>query len=196
MKLSLIQRLSLSAGFLAAAVIPCPAAFTPSPLQDAVILVIRHAEKLEGGNELTAAGYRRAEAYVNYFKNFQVGEQPFKIDHIFAAADSKNSHRPRLTVMPLSRALKLPVDTRFKEKNFEVLAEELRTKPTGTNILICWHHTAIPGLLRALGADPDKLIPDGKWPSQVFNWAIELRYDHDGKLETSKRIVEPLFSNK
>jgi broad specificity phosphatase PhoE len=168
------------------------AASNPPPLRDAVIVIIRHAEKPESGTELTAQGFERARDYIPYFKNFQIDGRAFKIDHLFAAADSKNSRRPRLTLTPLSQALKLPLDTRFKDKNYQALADDLRTRPEGTNILICWHHTAIPGLLEALGADPAALLPKGKWRSDVFNWAIELRYDHEGKLkpEASRCIVE------
>ena len=34
-------------------------------------------------------------------------------DFIFAAHDSKNSHRPRETVVPLALQFKLPIDDRF-----------------------------------------------------------------------------------
>ncbi|HZM03609.1 MAG TPA: hypothetical protein VFC44_11420 [Candidatus Saccharimonadales bacterium] len=195
MKISWIQRLSLGATVWWAAALPCPAAPIPSPLQDAVVLVIRHAEKPESGAELTAAGFQRADDYAAYFKTFQIDGQAVKLDHLFAARDSKNSHRPRLTLTPLGRALNLPLDTRFKDKDFQELADALRSKPQGANMLICWHHTAIPDLLTALGADPATLLPGGKWPASVFNWVIELRYGHDGQLriEACKRIEEPLL---
>jgi hypothetical protein len=192
MRIPLTQRLLMAVSLLAGIALPCPAALNPSPLRDAVILVIRHAEKPESGVELAPTGFQRADAYVNYFKTFQIDGQPLKLDHLFAAADSKNSHRPHLTLAPLSRALKLPLDLRFKDKHSETLGEELRARPHGQNMLICWHHTAIPDLLRALGADPDKLLPDGKWPPDVFNWVLELRYDHYGKLRpNSRRVTEP-----
>lgn len=164
-------------------------------LQDAVILIIRHAEKPESGPELSPEGVQRAQAYVNYFKNFQLDSKPLKLDCLIATADTKGSHRPRLTLTPLSLALKLPIETAFKDKEFAALARDLETTPHGKHILICWHHGAIPDLLRALGADPAKLLPQGKWPSTDFGWLIELRYDHDGKLIPSecKRINEHLM---
>jgi hypothetical protein len=173
----------------------CSAAPNPSPLQDAVILIIRHAEKPPSGPELTPAGVQRAEAYVNYFKNFPLDSQPLKLDSLIATADSKGSRRPRLTLTPLSQALKIPLDTRFKDKDYQGLADELRSTPHGKHILICWHHGAIPNLVRALGADPASLIPDGEWPPSVFGWLIELRYDHDGRLMAGecKRINEHLM---
>jgi len=163
-------------------------------LKDAVVLIIRHAEKLESGQSLAPAGFERAEAYVKYFGEFQVDGQPLKLDSLFAAADSKNSHRPRLTLEPLSRALHLPIDTSFKDKMPELLADQLKSNPHGKAILVCWHHGKIPELLRALGADAGALLPNGKWPDAEFGWVIELRYDGEGKLlpEQCRRIEEHL----
>jgi hypothetical protein len=163
-----------------------------SGLKNAVVLIIRHAEKLESGQDLSPAGFQRADAYVKYFGEFQVEGKPLKLDGLFAAADSKNSHRPRLTLEPLSRALHLSIDTSFKDKAPQLLADELKSKPHGLTILVCWHHGKIPELIRDLGADPAALLPDGKWPEAEFGWVIELRYDAEGKLmgDQCRRIDE------
>jgi hypothetical protein len=163
-------------------------------LKDAVVLVIRHAEKPDVGSDLSAEGVERAKAYVHYFETLQVDSNALKLDALFAAHDTKHSIRPRLTMEPLSQALGIPLDTTFKDKEPEALARELESKPHGKNILICWHHEQIPDLLRALGADPDALLPEGRWPGHVYGWVIELRYDHQGRLEPAacKRIKEDL----
>ena len=130
-------------------------------------------------------GEERARCYVDYFKNFSVDSKPLKLDYIFAAADSAGSRRPGLTVAPLSRATGLAVDSRFGSKQFQELADEIRSRPHGQHILICWHHGAIPGLLHALGAEPDRVIPQAKWPENVFGWVIQLRYDETEKWSKS-----------
>src|ERR1700704_3991187 len=66
--------------------------------KDAVVLIIRHAEKPDTGPGLSPSGQQRAEAYKDYFKNFTVDSKPLRVDAIFAAKDSKESERPRLTV--------------------------------------------------------------------------------------------------
>lgn len=172
-----------------------PPAQNSTALTNAVILVIRHAEKPDEGYGLSAAGEARANAYVNYFKNFKIDGQPLKLDCLFAADDSKESHRPRLTIEPSGKALGLAIDTRFKDKDFQGLADEIRSKPHGKAILIAWHHGQIPALLRALGADPKQVIPNGKWPDDVFGWLIQLRYDSAGNLIETKRINEHLLPN-
>jgi hypothetical protein len=166
---------------------PCAA------LKNATVLVIRHAEKPAEGFELTPAGTARAEAYAGYFQKFQLDGQPLKLDHLFCAADSKGSHRPRLTIEPLSRALNLPLDNRFAAKNPEGLGKEIRSHSHGHAILICWHHGDIPAVLTALGADPAALLPHGKWPDAVFDWVIELRYDGTGRLHETHVVHEHLM---
>ena len=163
----------------------------PAALSNATIFIIRHAEKPEEGTGLTPAGERRALAYVNYFAGVKVDKVPLKLDHLFAAADSKNSERSRLTLQPLSRALKLPLDLRFEADDFAALAEEVYRRDHGKGMVICWHHSTIPALLAELGADPARLLPDGEWPKDVFNWVIELRFDANGQLKPkrSERIV-------
>ena len=164
-----------------------------SGLKDTTVLIIRHAEKPDKGYDLTPAGYQRAKAYVHYFQNFTVDGKPITLDHLFAAADSNGSHRPRLTLEPLSNATGLPIDQRFEAKQYQKLADELRAKPHGAHILICWHHGDIPELLQALGASPEKLLPHGKWPDDVFGWMIQLHYDDEGQLVKAKCINENLM---
>jgi hypothetical protein len=170
-----------------------PDAGKSSALKNAVILIIRHAEKSDFGNGLSADGETRAKTYAGYFKNFTIDGQPLKPDYLFAAADSKESHRPRLTIEPTGKALGLAIDSRFKDKNFQELADEIQSQPHGKVILIAWHHEKIPALLRALGADPNQVIPGAKWPEDVFGWLIQLRYDQNGQLIEAKRINEKLM---
>lgn len=164
-------------------------------LKNAVILIIRHAEKTASGDLLSPEGYKRADAYVSYFKNYHLDGQPLKLDYLYASADSKNSKRVRLTVEPLSKATGLRLDNRFANKSFQGMVDELQTTGRGHEILICWHHGQIPNILKALGADPDQFVPNGKWPEDVFNWVIELHYDSNGHLipGASKRINENLM---
>ena len=171
---------------------PAQTAARPVPLADATILIIRHAEKPEDGPELSPAGERRAQLYVDYFKGLQIDGQPLKFDRLIAAADSRNSSRSRLTLTPLSRALRLPLDVRFDTEEVDALAHDLRKRPDGKCLLICWHHGDIPALLEELGAKPWKLLPDGEWPKDIFNWVIILRFDNLGHLisNRSRRITE------
>ena len=63
--------------------------------KDAVVLIIRHAEDADSGDGISPLGQERAEAYKNYFLNFTVDSKPREPTVIFAAKDSKKSHRPQ-----------------------------------------------------------------------------------------------------
>src|SRR4029434_1755660 len=81
--------------------------------KNAVVLIIRHAEDGGPGRALAPRGHERAEAYKNYFLNFSVDSKRLEPEVVFAAKDSKQSHRPRLTVEPFAKAAKLKIDAHF-----------------------------------------------------------------------------------
>jgi hypothetical protein len=163
--------------------------------KNSVVLIIRHAEDGASGHGLTPRGQQRADAYKNYFLNFTVDSKRLEPAVIFAAKDSKKSHRPRLTVEPFAKAEKLQVDTRFGNNDSTELAADLGANHQGKVILICWRHPYVPALLRALGAKPEELLPRGKWPGAVYDWVILLSYDQEGHLipSSSRRINEHLI---
>jgi len=163
--------------------------------KDAVVLIIRHAEDADSGDGISPLGQERAEAYKNYFLNFTVDSKPREPAVIFAAKDSKKSHRPRLTMEPFAKAANLKIDTRFGNDKSADLAAELRANQQGKVILICWRHPYIPALLGALGATPENFLPNGKWPGAVFDWIILLSFDQNGHLipSSSRRTNEHLL---
>ena len=163
--------------------------------KDAVVLIIRHAEDGGTGRALAPRGEQRAEAYKDYFLKFTVDSKGREPQAIFAAKDSKQSHRPRLTVEPFAKAAELQIDKRFGNNQSTELAADMRANHQGKVILICWRHPYVPALLGALGANPKTFLPKGKWPGAVYDWVILLSYDQDGRLisSSSRRINEHLL---
>jgi hypothetical protein len=163
--------------------------------KNAVVLIIRHAEDADSGDGISPLGEKRAEAYKNYFLDFAIDSKGLEPKVVFAAKDSKKSHRPRLTLEPFAKATKLKIDTRFGNSQSADLAADLRANQQGKVILICWRHPYIPALLNALGATPKTFLPNGKWPGSVYNWVILLSFDQDGHLipSSSRRIDEHLM---
>jgi hypothetical protein len=181
------------------AVIYCSALLVIADAQDgpkdAVVLIIRHAEDADSGDGISPLGQERAEAFKNYFINFTVDSKPREPTVIFAAKDSKKSHRPRLSMEPFAKAANLKIDTRFGNEQSADLAADLRANQQGKVILICWRHPYMPALLQALGANPETFLPNGKWPGAVFDWIIVLSFDQDGHLipSSSTRTNEHLL---
>jgi broad specificity phosphatase PhoE len=163
--------------------------------KNSVVLIIRHAEDPPDGHGLSPRGEERAKAYKDYFLNFTVDAKRREPQAVLVAKDSKQSHRPRLTVEPFAKAAKLPIDSSIGNKQPTDLAAELRENHQGKIILICWHHGQIPALLRALGAAPETLLPNGKWPKTIYDWVIMVSFDENGRVipESTKRISEHLL---
>lgn len=164
--------------------------------KNSTILIIRHAENPDNGHGLSPRGEERAKGYINFFQKFSVDGKQLEPQAVVVAADSKHSHRPRLTVQPFAKAANLPIDDRFANKQPAELAGELRANYQGKTVLVCWHHGQIPALLRALGADPTTLLPNGKWPKDVYDWVIMVSFDENGHVipENTKKITEHLLS--
>ncbi len=161
-------------------------------LADNTVLIVRHAEKPENGTGLTPMGEARAQLYAKYFEPFQEQGYSIPVDCLYAGADSKNSIRPRLTLEPLGKAIGLPIHLKVGTKDSEALVLQLKTEAHGRHPLIAWRHGEIPALLAAFGASPEKLLPNGKWPDDVFDWVIMLNMGPDGQLVSAKLIREQL----
>ena len=151
------------------------------------ILVMRHAEKPdeEGDPHLSQAGHARAEKLATYIPN-NFG----KPDFIFAAADSKDSERPRKTVEPLQHATGILIHDKIADKECADLATKLLTTQdlSDKRIVVCWHHGQIPKLMHALGA-PAGTYPE-PWDEKVFNLILLLDYRTCGKPIVTK-VNEP-----
>jgi hypothetical protein len=140
------------------------------------VIIIRHAEKpgdpsvddAVDGAGLSTRGQVRAAALSIY-----VPAALPRPDFLFAANVSKHSKRPIETVAPLSQLLNVPINSQYKDTDFQSLANHLLedAKYVGNVVLICWHHGRIPQLTGALGAVP----PSNPWPGAVFDrlWVLD-----------------------
>jgi hypothetical protein len=164
----------------------------PNYLSNNTVLIVRHAEKPESGTGLTPVGEARAQLYAKYFEPFEEQGLSIPVDSLYAGADSKNSARPRLTLEPLSKATGLPLHLKVGSKDSEALVLQLKTEAHGRHPLIAWRHGDIPALLSAFGVVPEKLLPNGRWPDDVFDWVIMLNIGPDGRLTSAKVIKEQL----
>jgi hypothetical protein len=162
-------------------------------LANATVLIIRHAEKPSSGSGLSPAGEARAKAYAGYFQRFTLDGAPVRIDTLIATADSDGSRRERLTLEPLSRVTGLPIQQPFVNGAVKDLVGWLAHGRPDRNILIAWHHGKVPMLLAELGLDPSTILPGGRWPSDVYNWMVMLRFDRNGDVMPShcRLVREP-----
>ena len=175
----------------------------PAVSKNTVILLIRHAEKPDSGTGLAPDGEKRAQAYVSFFSPYHLGAQPLTIDALFAATDSEGSARPRLTITPLSTALKLPLNTGFDGKGYDRLAKHLRADEyKGKTVVICWKHGEILDLAQALGVKAEELPASAHWPAEwpidQYDWLLQIVRDEAGAIDPAKtlRITKPALNLK
>ncbi len=158
--------------------------------KSATVLIIRHGEKPDSGPGLSVAGQARAQAFSAYFQNYLTQQGPVKFDYLFAAADTAESHRSRLTLEPLANALGLTIDS--EARDHQEIVEDLQQdiEYNGSTVLVCWHHGDILDFTRALGVNPEALPLEANWPSlwpaEVFGWVLELAFDESGRVVPSQ----------
>jgi len=148
------------------------------------IFIIRHAEKpngqqgvtAEGANDpesLTPQGWQRAGALAVFFGSSDGLPAP---SNIYASATGKqkiaphqkigsNSSRPIETVTPLASKLSIVPNQTFALGDEANLVNEI-VKLDGT-VLVCWQHEAIPQIATLIVGDGQQ-IPD-PWPSGRFD---------------------------
>jgi broad specificity phosphatase PhoE len=111
------------------------------------VIVVRHAEKAEGGKDpvLSEAGQARAEALARQL-----------IDLDIQAIHATQFRRTQQTAQPLADALDLEigVDTIGRDLDDELrgIGERLLDERAGQAVLVVGHSNTVPMLIEALGA--------------------------------------------
>ena len=142
------------------------------------IILIRHAEKPDdaGDPHLSAVGRARAKRLVAYITTDPAMIRLGSPVALFATETTKHDdgQRTQETLAPLSRSLKLPVQTPFLGKQYAALAQQILANRAfaGKTILICWNHEAIPELAAALGVVPQP----PKWKRSDFDRVYVISY--------------------
>ncbi|AMQ87065.1 hypothetical protein [Pseudomonas glycinae] len=190
LKVRMLMRRLLAAAVIAVAVLGLIYADHPaqSGLRNATVLIIRHAEKPTEGSVLNARGEERARAYADYFNPLKLDGQTLIPERLIAAGDSPESSRSRLTLTPLAERLNLSIEQPYINGEVHELVKLLRKSNQAPTVLIAWHHGHINKLLKAFGGDATALMGQGKWPDDVFDWLIVLRFDDEGRLIPSRSL--------
>jgi hypothetical protein len=147
----------------------------------AQVILIRHAEKEDNGNELNAKGFQRANALPKFFETNSVINSVGPVDVIYAMAPHSDDGSVRAieTMTPTAEALGIKLDKNYTRDEVSAVTNEILHSPAldGKNIVMCWEHQVIPQLASALGAN----APDD-WEGSVFDRAWVLKFDAGGKV--------------
>ena len=157
-------------------------------LTPAQIVIIRHAEKPESGNELSESGQQRAHLLPIYFNTNEILTDFGKPAAIFAAAPRKigDSIRCIQTVIPLATNLNLEINQNFTKKNIHDLEEYVMSNPFyfDRTVIICWDHLGIPTMARLFGAMGSPVV----WDKNVYDRTWIIRF---GRNEATRFINFP-----
>jgi hypothetical protein len=158
------------------------------------VIIIRHAEKIQGGNELNVQGFERAGALPYYFSANPLYNNPSPT-HIFATAleGADSSVRPIQTCSPTANHYDLKLNIDFKHTETKELAEEILRNPKYDNstVLICWSHRHIRPIVLALGGEDP-----GKWPKEIFDEVYLLTYDTSAKPKLQKILQKLMYGDR
>jgi hypothetical protein len=162
---------------------PFPPGTGPSRL-----IVFRHAEKTGDKRDphLSLPGRQRAERLVEYIPA-TFGQPQFLI----AARTSNRSRRPVETLEPLAAALALGLWAKIDDDEPAELIEALRGKQRyrGKLGVICWRHSELPGLLQALGVEPET-FPKA-WDENDYTTVIDVTFAGNGEVNATRvQMVE------
>ncbi|KAK7421704.1 hypothetical protein QQZ08_009878 [Neonectria magnoliae] len=125
------------------------------------VYFIRHGEKPDDGNGLSAQGEQRAQCLRSVFG----ASSQYNIAYIIAQTYKSDGSRKRPydTVLPLATDLGLTVHTSCDRDDSECVADAVKDYSGSGNILICWEHKRLNNLVKELGADDQDNYPDDSY---------------------------------
>ena len=158
------------------------------------VILLRHAEKIKGGNQLSLKGFERAAALPYYFSGTPLYNDPSPT-HIFAPGleEPDSSVRPIQTCTPIANHYNLTINIDFKHTETEQLAQEILNNPKYNNatVLVCWSHGHIRPIVLALGGgDP------GVWTKDIFDQVYLLTFDNSTKPKLQKILQKLMFGDR
>jgi len=133
------------------------------------VVIIRHGEKPEQGDNLSCAGLNRALALPAVLDQLLPTPPAYTYVPIIGTNDDSTSQaRMFQTVTPYAVRHNLCVNSDYAVENAAGLAQELR-RQRGT-ALVVWEHSAISKIVKELGLEEAL-----EWPDEDFDsiWLIE-----------------------
>ncbi|HEY2728095.1 MAG TPA: histidine phosphatase family protein [Parafilimonas sp.] len=156
---------------------------TSSGLQKVVI--IRHAEKPDNGDNLSCKGFNRSlELPALLYNKFKTPDKVF----IPSVNNGKSANQLRMlqTITPFAVKYNLKIDSKFDVDDAKDLADAIMK--TSGYVLVVWEHDKIDNIVKALGVDNKGM----KWNDNDFDsiWIINFK-NGKGTLTVDKENLNP-----
>jgi hypothetical protein len=146
------------------------------------IVLIRHAEKPDAGDNLTCKGLNRSLALPGVlFPRF--GRPDYTFVAKISAGSSTGHVRMLQTIVPFAVKYDLSITSKFDEDDVAGLAKDI-LKKEGT-VLVVWDHSRLESIARALGVVDNTLTwssddYDGIWVITFSKGIAHLDKQHEG----------------
>ena len=114
------------------------------------VVIIRHAEKPDKGDNLSCKGFNRAlELPAVLYNKYKVPDKIF----IPAVNNGKSTNQLRMleTIAPFAIKYNLNIDTKYDVDDAKDVADAILK--TNGYVLVVWEHDKIDNIVKALGAD-------------------------------------------
>jgi hypothetical protein len=151
------------------------------PANNLKIVIIRHGEKPENGDNLSCQGESRAlQLPAVLYQKFKVPDYTY----VPSLGLDKSTKHARMfqTVTPFAIKYNLTINSKYDEKDYSTIAPKILEK-TGT-VLMVWEHSAIPPLAEELGVKNPPAWNgkdfDSIWVITYPNGKAELSIDKEG----------------
>lgn len=149
------------------------------------IVIIRHAEKPDAGDNLSCKGFNRSlQLSAVLYNKYKVPDKIF----IPSISNGKSANQLRMlqTITPFAVKYNLKIDSKFDVDDVKDLADAILK--TNGYALVVWEHDKINNIVKALGVD-DKGM---KWSDNDFDsiWIINFK-NGKGVLTVDKENLNP-----
>ncbi|MBC7457881.1 MAG: histidine phosphatase family protein [Bdellovibrionaceae bacterium] len=157
----------------------------------AQIILIRHGEKPDIGDELSSQGWERAKALPNLFKRaeFKQYGDPVAL-YAMNKKGKQGSIRAIQTLKYVSDYFKLAVNTNYTRDEVSNLVDDIKKnhKYDGKMIIICWEHKVLIDIAVELGVQQPL-----SWPEDQFDRAWILDFNSSGQFETFRNLPQQIL---
>lgn len=148
------------------------------------VVIIRHGEKPDKGDNLSCKGLNRALALAHVLDTV-TGKPDYIYVPTIKVGKKTSSDRMFQTVSPFAIQQNLDINTNYAETDSTGAAKDVLKKQG--MVLMVWEHTNIPPLARALGV-PGQLSWSGKDFGSI--WIIDYRTSKKGHLKFKSFHIE------
>ncbi|MGR9012553.1 MAG: histidine phosphatase family protein [Gammaproteobacteria bacterium] len=145
------------------------------------VVMIRHGEKPDSGDNLSCQGENRAlQLPAVLYKKFNIPNYTY-IPELKSGNATKHS-RMFQTVSPFAIKYNLTIDSQYKEDSYSKVADDVKKK-SGT-VLMVWEHKAIQPIAEQLGVENPPAWKsddfDSIWIITYQNGKASLAFDQEG----------------